>query len=542
MISKAAQYLQAHLDGEVTTAPDVLEYFSNDASIFKVKPQVAVYPRSTNDVRKVARFAWQLAEKGSSISITPRGSGADFSGGAIGDGIILVFPAHLNKLLELDRNNTITIQPGINFAKLEQTLHTHGRTIPLKLAASEYTTIGGLVAGNGSGDGSIKYGQALNFVKSLTVVLANGELVRTRRLSKRELKKKIESKTFEGEIYQKLNELITHNSKQIEKLKKSTKNVSGYNLADVKKRDGSFDLTPLIVGSQGTLGIISQVKMVSKAHNPKTSLMAIHYQTFEAAYKDAKKISALKPSILDFIDEKLLELVNNSNPQLLKEIVNSKTTNTVLIVEIDDTSTRTQKRKIKQLKKIINDSAVEYHITSDEQIKEQIWKIRDSVSSVLWQSNGKLKAVPVIDDAVVPFEKVPVLIKLARELFSRRGIQAAMWGHLGEGHIHVRPFFDLSNATDRQQMVKLADTYYAVVTQLGGSISGSYNDGRARAPYLEMQFGLDGLELFKQVKNIFDPLGFLNPGVKINVSKTQQLSQIRNDYSLKHFYDYLPRS
>ena len=127
-MSKVAHYLQDHLVGEVMTAQDVRRYFSTDSSVFEVTPAIVVYPRNENDVRKTARFSWQLAERGRIVPITPRGLGTDQAGGSLGPGIMMVFPAHMNKLLELDpKTGSAVIEPGINYGKLQQTLHTHGR-------------------------------------------------------------------------------------------------------------------------------------------------------------------------------------------------------------------------------------------------------------------------------------------------------------------------------------------------------------------------------------------------------------------------------
>src|SRR3990167_5041036 len=128
MSYKAAHYLQEHLTGEVLTSVDARRYFSTDGSVFSLMPSLVVYPQNENDVRKAARFSWQLAERGRRIPITARGSGTDQSGGALGDGIMLVFPAHMNRILELDsKTGVVVIEPGINYGKLQQTLHTHSR-------------------------------------------------------------------------------------------------------------------------------------------------------------------------------------------------------------------------------------------------------------------------------------------------------------------------------------------------------------------------------------------------------------------------------
>ena len=167
-MSKIAHYLQEHLAGEVMTSIDARRYFSSDSSILSIPPALIAYPRNENDVRKAARFSWQLAERGRIIPITPRGSGTDSTGGAIGEGLLIVFPAHMNRIIELDnKSGEVTVESGINFGKLEQTLQTHGRYISAFPSTLEYSTVGGAVAKNSSGQNSVKYGSIGEYVKRL---------------------------------------------------------------------------------------------------------------------------------------------------------------------------------------------------------------------------------------------------------------------------------------------------------------------------------------------------------------------------------------
>jgi len=282
-MSKVAHYLQEHLVGEVVTSVDARRYFATDGSVFAVPPAMIVYPRNENDVRKTMRFAWQLAERGRSIPVTARGAGTDQGGGAIGSGIMLVFPAHMNRIVEFDsKSGTVIVEPGINYGKMQQTLETHSRFLPPFPASFEYSTIGGAIGNNASGEKSIKYGDTGNYVRALRVVLANGEVIETKRLSKRELSKKLGLSTFEGEIYRALDSLLEENHELLAATQLPvTKNVAGYNIADIKRPDGSFDLTPLFVGSQGTLGIVTEATLRTEPYNPETTLIVSHFDDVE---------------------------------------------------------------------------------------------------------------------------------------------------------------------------------------------------------------------------------------------------------------------
>src|SRR3989344_6396914 len=236
-MSKVAHYLQEHLVGEVMTNTDARRYFATDASIFTLPPAIVVYPRGENDVRKTARFTWQLAERGRIIPMTARGLGTDQSGAALGDGIMMVFPAHMHRILEYDgKSGDVSVEPGIVYGKLQQTLHTHNRFLPPYPASSEFSTIGGAIANNAGGEKSIKYGSTRAFVKRLRVVLANGEVIEVRRLSRRDLNKKQGLNSVEGEIYRQVDKLLEENSELIKKsVLPVTKNAAGYNLSEDRK-------------------------------------------------------------------------------------------------------------------------------------------------------------------------------------------------------------------------------------------------------------------------------------------------------------------
>ncbi|MEX1995413.1 MAG: FAD-binding oxidoreductase, partial [Candidatus Saccharimonadales bacterium] len=216
-MSKIAHYLQEHLLGEVTTSPDARRHFAHDASVLELVPTAIVYPRDENDVRKTIRFAWQLAERGKILSVTARGAGSDTTGGAISNGIIMVFPAHMNRILSLDpKKATVTVEPGLTYDKLQQTLYTHGLFFPPYPASHAYATLGGGLANNATGEKSVKYGSTGNYVDYLQVVLANGELIETGPLGKRELSRKMGLSSFEGEIYRSLDALLEENHQIIE--------------------------------------------------------------------------------------------------------------------------------------------------------------------------------------------------------------------------------------------------------------------------------------------------------------------------------------
>jgi FAD/FMN-containing dehydrogenase len=545
-VSKVAHYLQEHLLGEVMTSNDARKYFSTDGSIFTVTPSLIVYPRNENDVRKTARFSWQLAERGRVIPLTARGSGTDQSGAALGNGIMLAFPAHMNRIVELDpKSGIVTVEPGLNYGRLQQTLHTHERFLPPFPASYEYSTLGGAVGNNAAGETSLKYGATRSYVKSLRVVLANGEVIETYRLSKRELSKKLGLNTFEGEIYRALDALIEENKGLVEKTTLGvTKNAAGYALADVKRPDGSFDLTPLIVGSQGTLGIVTEITLETELYNPNKDLFMAEFDSLTGAVKAVAELREMHtmPSSIEMVDEQLLSLVNRLNPNQLKGIISDVTPKVVLLIEFDEENDRQRKKAVKQAGKILDELATHSEHETDPIAQSRLWKVRHAAASVIAHSEGQVKAVPIIEDGIVPPEKLEAYVQGVYQLFASAQLQAAIWGHAGDGNLHMQPFLDLSQLGDRQKAFKLIDEYYKLVISLGGSTSGEHGDGRLRAPYLERLYGPEVYALFVSTKQIFDPYGTMNPGVKVGVTLDDIKPLVRTAYSLEHLYDHMPRS
>lgn len=544
-MSKVAHYLQEHLLGEVMTSADARRYFATDGSIFTITPSLVVYPRNENDVRKTARFAWQLAERGRVIPITARGSGTDQSGAALGGGIMLVYPAHMNRIVELDpKNGVVVVEPGLNYGRLQQTLHTHERFLPPYPASYEYSTLGGAVANNAAGEKSVKYGATRGYVKSLRVVLANGEVIETFRLSKRELNKKLGLSTFEGEIYRALDALIEEHRNELGKLDiPVTKNAAGYALHEVKRQDGSFDLTPLFVGSQGTLGLITEISLETEIYNPAKELFLAEFDSVESAAKAVLELRELPqlPSSIEMVDGQLLELVDRLNPNQLKDIVSKPFPKVALLVEFDDAD-RSRKKLAKKAEKILTSYTAKVTHETDPTAQDRLWKVRQASASVAAHTEGRLKAIPLIEDGVVPPERLEEYLAGVYKLFAAAQLQAAVWGHAGDGNLHMQPFLDLSQLGDRQKAYRLLDEYHKLVISLGGSTSGEHGDGRLRAPYLEQLYGPELYGLFTKVKQIFDPYGTLNPGVKIGVNLDDIKGITRSEYTLNHLYDHMPRS
>ncbi len=541
-MSKLTEHLSKHLRGEVLDKKTALDYFSTDGSIFTVMPRAVVYPQDVTDVRKIAKFSWQLAERGKKLPITARGKGTDQGGGALGSGLMMVLPAHMNRLLDIDRQ-TVTVEPGMLYGDLQRTLHSHGRFLPPYPSSIEFSTVGGAVANNACGEKTLKYGCTADYIQELEVVLANGEVMRTRPLSKRELNKKKGKTDFEGEIYRKVDGLLLDNAETIEQARPNvSKNAAGYALWDIRQPDGTFDLSRLIAGSQGTLGTVTEITLRTEAYNPYTHLLAVFFDDIEKAGQAASELQKLNPSAMEVVDYHLLDFLQRNHPEKLQGVIDGELPKLVFLVEFDNEKKGARKRKAKKAQKIVRDLALDVRTTTDPDEQDDLWKIRRSAAAVIWQDKGKKKALPIIEDGVVPIEKLPDFLRRAYDLFKKYNLEIAVWGHAGNANFHMQPFLDLGDTQDRQTVYKLMDDFYRMLVEMGGSTCGEHNDGRLRAPYLRELYGDDMYGLFQQVKDIFDPHRILNPEVKVDVTKDTTRKQMRNSYAMEHLYDHMPRA
>lgn len=543
-MSKIAHYLQEHLLGEVTDSLEIRRHFSQDASILQLVPSVVVYPRDESDVRKTARFSWQLAERGRTLPITARGGGSNTSGSAIGSGILLIFTAHMNKILMLDAKKAhLNVEPGATYDKIEQTLHTHGLFLPPYPSSLAYATVGGGIATNAIGEKSVKYGATGQYVESLRVVLANGEVMETGPISSRELNRKLGLATFEGEIYRSMDKLLEENAAVVDNQKQqatSRYSAVGYNLSDIKSKK-DFDLTPLFIGSLGTLGIITEAHLRVVPHQPTTSMALVSLNDLGDLHDILPQVLELKPSVCNMLNKAAIDLVSQINPNQLSGTLNNRLAAVHLFIEFDDSKESNRKKALKKLRKIVDKVNGICHVAIEPDDMEKLLKIHHSVTTILTQAQGRNRAVPVAEDVCVPTGKLVEFLQKAGEIYQSNDLPPAAWGHVGDGVVRMQPMLNLGRVGDRQKLFKVSEAIYNVSKEIGGSLTAAAGDGRIRAPYISSLHGPEFYNLIVKVKKIFDPYGTLNPGVK-TASADEVKALIRHDYNLAHHYEHLPRS
>lgn len=530
-MSKVAAYLQEHIQGEVTIQPALLAAFSRDASILTMQPEMVVYPRVTNDIRKVARFAWQLADKGHILPVTVRGAGTDQTGAALGRGIIVNTTAHMDQLLEFDsRQKLVRVQPGLNAKALSDALSLQGMGIPALPRSRAYSTVGGAVANNATSARTSRYGNMAQWVSQLEVVLANGDILQTGRLTKRELGKKKGLSTFEGEIYRSIDNLIEDNRELIEdKLSNDSlrDNVGYMGICDVKQRDGSFDLTPLLVGSQGTLGIVSEMILKADFFGTKRGAVVAAFSTAEAARDAIDAITDYEPVILEYYDGGLFEeAVKQGGSYAAYSTIDHRA---VLVAVFEDFNDHAVARRLKKTLKYLQqtDSLVTH---SDDVDIDELLIIRDVVNYSLLPATKGVTAPPFLDGVYVPVSRREEYIRGMEALAEKHHVQLSLYGDMNDHIWYARPHMQLSKVSDKQKILKLLEEHSDLVAKLGGCLVAEGGEGRLKthAAYKELDESV--LEFFAAIKAVFDPFGILNPGVKQPSELRSLAQQLVSDY------------
>lgn len=537
-MSKVAQYLNEHLLGEVTTNEHIRRQYATDGSVLQIMPDMVIYPRTTSDVRKVARFSWQLAEKGHQLPITVRGGGTDQTGAAIGSGIILDVRAHMNAIFEVDvKQKLVRVQPGVTFKALNDALRLHGLYIPSYPWLQASSTVGGAIANNGGGILSGKYGTTGEWIHQLEVILSNGEVLQTGRINKREVGKKRGLQTFEGELYRNLDDLIADNDQLLDSLAVDYRDNVGYNIVDVKRQDGSMDLTPLFTGSQGTLGIISEVIMKAQTLPGQPLVGALAFPDHDSARDGLDILRSLDPSVLELIDARMFEAAaaRGKRYQFYTDALDQGDVAAVVLVEFDQSGDGAKKKIAKKIAKAFEKDPVFISLERDPAKITDLQVLQQAASLVQLPDRSELSAPPILENAYIPSERLEDFSKAVAELEAKNHVDLPLCGHAGENIYYTRPLLNFQKVSDRQKIFKLLAEWTVLVVAHGGCLIGADGEGRLKAAFAYKDLDDEVKELYKSVRDLFDPLGIMNTGVKQAVELKKLAGDLRHDYDGSDF-------
>ena len=537
----------AGFHGTVSSDKELLEEYATDESIFYIKPQIVLMPKDRRDVEIAVEVLGRETKRFPALSLTPRAAGTGLSGGSLTDSIVLDVVKHLNKISKISDVGgkvTVTCEPGAMWKDVELALKSYDAYIPPYPASKDICTIGGAVANNAAGSDSLRHGQVADWIESLEVTLYDGETYAIRPLSWKEYKTLIKQKDHAlANIAKQVFTLIEKNEQVIKRAKpKTRKNSSGYALwnvldtsvAEFKQGKGKFDLTRLISGSQGTLGIITSVTMRAAKIPHHTKLIVA--PVFEL--KDASKVvlEALKynPLNIEMFDGLTFDLALK-NPEFFKRRLSGpryyqvlfsmyatyhvgyggKTPEFTLLITLDENSSK--KASLKEVvQKLREQGSRKARVVKSESEAEMWWQLRRASFMLAKLKDPKKRPAPFLEDITVPPKQMAGFFREIKKFLKQYNLVAAVHGHGGDGHFHFYPLIDFTNRTTPALIVKMAEEFFSTAIKYEGNLCGEHNDGIIRTPHLSKMFSKAALDLFKQVEHIFDPDDIFNPGKKVN--------------------------
>lgn len=567
--------IKEFLHGDVATDDGTITKFSRDYSLFKVRPQVVVFPKDVDDVKNLVKFAVRKKTAGANISLTGRSAGTDMTGGPLNESIIVSFTKYFHHILNIgpaERNAGLTaqnddaeamVEPGVYFRDFEKKIAERGLLYPPYPASKELCALGGMVNNNSGGEKTLAYGKTEDYVRALRVVLSDGEEHTIWPLKGTDLQCKLNEQSFEGDLFRRLYELIDENYDEIKKAKPAvSKNSAGYYLWNVWSREtGIFDITKLIVGSQGTLGLLTEAKLGLVKAKKHSRLAVVFLKTLDPVGDLVEEILKFAPESIESYDDKTIEVA----VKLWRQVLGSMKGNVfklawqflpeawmvlrggmpkmIMLVELTDDDESRLVAKLDQLgeaieifiKKTVQENpkldaraGIQVKLLKEESDEEKYWTIRRESFALLHNNTTGKDTAPFIDDFVVQPKYMHEVLPKVNAILDKykKDLIYTIAGHPGNGNFHIIPLMDLKDPRVRALIPIISEEVYRLIFQYHGSMTGEHNDGLVRTPYLEEMYGPKIVALFREVKNIFDPLDIFNPGKKVGGSLTYSTQHI----------------
>ena len=553
-------------EGEFVDDAPALKKASHDASLFEVKPQLVVFPKNSADISKVVNFAREnkaahdAASGESPLSVTARSAGTCMSGGPLNESIILDITKHINNSSDpvsfsadspQAPMDLAIVRPGTFYRDFEPETLKNGLILPCYTASKNLCTLGGMVANNSAGEKTLQYGKMENFVQELKMVFADGVERVVKPLNRAELEEKIalaKNGDYEGEIYRQIFELIEKNREKIATAKpRVSKNSAGYTIWNVwdggqgaagngatSGADETFDLTKLIVGSQGTLGIVTEATLKLVPVKPISKLFVIFMPNISRLGDLVKAILPFKPESLESYDDSTMKLAVKFLPSMLKTMktagflklvfsfwpealmmLTGGFPKLILLVEFSGDNEAEIDKKMVELESGVKNFGFKMRATRSPSEAEKYWTIRRESFNLLRQHVKGRRTAPFVDDVVVAPEHLPEFLPKMRAILDKYKLLYTINGHAGNGNFHIIPLMDMKDGRNRRIIREVSDKIYDLVAEYHGSITGEHNDGIVRTPYLQKMYGAEICEIFAQIKHIFDPQNIFNPGKKV---------------------------
>ncbi|MEZ4180278.1 MAG: FAD-binding oxidoreductase [Candidatus Doudnabacteria bacterium] len=545
------QKLTQILQGEIEDSPETLQKYSHDASMFELKPQVVVYPKNVQDLTNLVQFVNQNHKEHPELSLTARSGGTDMSGGSVSDSILLDFTKYFNQIISSTTDQAVT-QPGVFYRDFEKTTLEHNSLMPSFPASRDLCTVGGMVANNAGGERSLQYGKTENFINQLKVVFADGKEYIVKPLSKLELEQKIAQGDYEGNLYKQIYELILAKQEVINKAKPQvSKDSTGYHLWNVwNPQTEIFDLTKLIVGSQGTLGLVTEIDFKLVPAPKYSGTLVIFLRSIKDLGKIINKVLTHKPATFEGFDNYTLMLsfklffffhkeigwweTFKLGLQLFPELFKLMRgiPKMVLLVEFQDETPEIVAERVHQMRQDLQEFKHEALFEEDETEAKsrKFWIMRHESFNILRKKVRDKHTAPFMDDLIVPPQVLPEFLPAIRKIINKYKLLATIAGHMGDGNFHIIPLMNIEKAEERAKLEPAMKEINQVVLKYKGSLSGEHNDGMIRGPWLRQMYGDQMFDVFVQTKQIFDPQNIFNPHKKTDADWNFSMNHLRQNF------------
>lgn len=527
-----------NLEGDILTDDATLTKFSTDASLFEVRPEIVIAPKTVEDIKKIVKFVAEEKKTDPSISLTARSAGTCMSGGSLTTSIVLDFMKYFNHIIEVTPEYAIT-QPGVFYRDFEKATLKLDRIMPSYPASKDLCAMGGIVSNNSGGEKTLTYGKTEKYIMEIKIVMEDGEEHTFAPINYVELQAKIAKNDFEGKLYKEIFDIVDKNYDMVKAAKPDvSKNSAGYYLWNVWDREKDvFDMTKLICGSQGTFGMVTEAKIRLVPIKKYSEMVVVFMRNLDNLAQVTNTILEYKPESFESYDDKTLKLALRFLPEMFKIM---KATNIFklgfsfwpealmtlsgglpkLVLMAEFTGDNAEEVHVQA--QAAYDGIQKYHFRSrmvSQAESEKYWTIRRQSFSLLRNHVHGMRTAPFIDDIIVKPEHMPEFLpKLNKILDKYTGLIYTIAGHVGNGNFHIIPLMDLHDPKAKQIIPEISDQVYTLIHEYHGSITAEHNDGLIRTPYLNQMYGEKITHLFEVTKNAFDPLNMFNPGKKVHGS------------------------
>jgi FAD/FMN-containing dehydrogenase/Fe-S oxidoreductase len=540
-----ATHLRRNLAGEVRFDLGSRKVYSTDASLYQIEPLGVVIPKTVDDIAITVQI---VAEMG--LSITSRGGGTSLSGQAIGPGVVLDCSKYLNQILDLDTTNKVArIQPGLVLDTFNRELANYDLQFGPDVSTSSRAVLGGLIGNNSAGSRSIVYGKTIDHVRSVDVVLRDASRQRFAPMSLGQWQQSAKGTGIVSEIIRDVRRLIAENRDEIvARYPTILRRVSGYNLdALLELTEIDQGQTPglhsLIVGSEGTLGVIAEAEVALVAKPKHRGLLIPQFDTLASSMDALSACLEMSPSAVELMDQLLLELTKGN--LALKDTTKNLDPRTKAIFmvefssddagEVADRVERLQSR-LKGVKGLICTTPA-----IDPALRDPLWNLRRAAMPLLYGMKGDGKPITFVEDCAVSPEVLPSFVKRFKEILHRNGTDGSFYGHASVGCLHIRPVLNLKDPQEVARMRQITDEVTDLVLEYRGSLSGEHGDGLVRSEWNKKMFGEKLYDAFCRLKRSFDPNNLFNPGKIVHaVPMTENLRYKETDrpYEPPTVFDY----